>query len=68
MAANETEREMCARHVHEGKIHVAHQRRIVARLRAARLSTHLAEQLLVQFEQTLIDHRAHLARVIAAEA
>lgn len=66
MAEKETEWEMCVRHVREGEAHVVRQRQIVAELRAGHHPTALAEQLLAEFERTLIDHRAHLARVLSA--
>lgn len=65
VATSETEQEMCVRHVREGEEHVSRQRRIVAELRAGDHPTALAEQLLAEFEKTLDDHRAHLARVLA---
>jgi hypothetical protein len=68
MPSFETEKEMCVRHVREGEIHVAGQRSIIAKLRAGHHPVQLAEQLLVEFERTLDDHRAHLTRVRVAEA
>jgi hypothetical protein len=66
MPANETELEMTQRHVAAGERHVAHQREIVARLQTLGTDTGIAEQLLVEFEATLRDHRAHRDRLEAA--
>ena len=65
MGTIETELEMVERHVREGERHVSRQREIVRELFDHNHPTQLAEQLLVAFEQTLLDHRAHLARLIS---
>lgn len=48
------------RHVADGERHVATQRAIVQRLRELGADTHLAEDLLEEFEATLAQHRMHL--------
>ena len=60
---SETELEMVERHVREGELRVSRQREIVRELFDRNHPTSLAEQLLVEFEQTLADHKAHLARL-----
>jgi hypothetical protein len=59
----ETELEMVERHVREAERHVLRQRQIIEQLFEGNHSTALAEQLLTEFEHTLRDHRAHLARL-----
>jgi hypothetical protein len=68
VATTETELEMVTRHVREGERHVLRQREIVRDLLDRHHPTALAEQLLVEFEQTLVDHRAHLTRLTAGSA
>jgi len=63
MGAEETELEMVRRHVREGGEHLANQRALIARLRAAHLPTEEAEGLLDTFEELQRQHRAHLARI-----
>ncbi|MFN3585628.1 hypothetical protein [Phenylobacterium sp.] len=53
---------MARRHVADGEAHVRRQHEIIARLRAGEFPTDAAEALLVQFEQSLTDHRSHLLR------
>jgi hypothetical protein len=65
MRPGETLLQMAERHVREGEEHVAKQRRIVADLREGGHPTRVAETLLDEFEATLADHRAHLARIRA---
>jgi hypothetical protein len=62
----ETELEMVKRHVRQGERHVKRQREIVQELFDHKHPTVLAEQLLLAFEETLFDHRAHLARLMPA--
>jgi len=59
----ETELEMVARHVRVGERHVVRQREIIAELAARGVSTEQASDLLMQFEDTLRQHRRHLARL-----
>ncbi|MBS3649662.1 hypothetical protein KEU06_13700 [Pseudaminobacter sp. 19-2017] len=59
----ETEIEMVRRHVREGERHVAIQKSILDDLAAAGRPTDLAKKLLAEFEETLAQHRAHLARL-----
>lgn len=61
--ADESELEMVRRHVCQGADHVARQRAIVARFRAAGVSTDEAEALLALFLHTQKQHEAHLARI-----
>ena len=56
----ETELEMVERHVREGERHVARQREILAELGRDGHPTAIARDLLVLFEWTLAQHRAHL--------
>jgi hypothetical protein len=65
---DETELAMTRRHVREGEAHVARQREIVNELSDHGHDTVMAETLLAEFESTLRDHRAHLARLLAAGA
>ncbi len=60
---SETEREMVERHVREGQEHVARQREIVERLPVSGEVAEMARSLLVEYEETLALHRAHLARL-----
>jgi hypothetical protein len=59
----ETEREMVERHVRQGERHVARQREIIAELGRDGHSTAVARDLLILFEWTLAQHRAHLAEL-----
>src|SRR5262245_46309343 len=59
----ETELQMVERHIREGEVRVLRQREIVRELFDHNHPTALAEQLLLAFEQTLLDHRAHLTRL-----
>jgi FixJ family two-component response regulator len=68
VAIGETELEMVERHVREAERHVLRQRQIIEQLLEGHHSTALAEQLLTEFEQTLHDHRAHLARLTGRPA
>ena len=63
MQPGETEIEMVRRHIREGAICVARQHEVVALLRAQGKSTELAEELLGQFEQIMVLHEEHLARI-----
>ena len=62
--ADETEIEMVRRHIVEAEEHLARQREIVDRLPPSGGITELARSLLVQYEETLSLHRAHLARLL----
>lgn len=64
MSRPETRIEMERRHLREAQTHVAKQRALVARLRQDDLPTDMARDLLAQFEGSLVDHRAGLARLI----
>ncbi|MGN6468130.1 MAG: hypothetical protein ACTHLC_00940 [Rhizobiaceae bacterium] len=63
MPAIETKLEMARRHVREAERHVDRQRRIVSELRERGQLSEIAVELLAEFEQTLSDHRASLARI-----
>ena len=63
MKPGETLIQMAERHILEGERHVRSQRAILARLDADGLPTDVAEDLLQQFESSLADHRASLARM-----
>jgi hypothetical protein len=64
---DETPKEMVSRHVRQGENHVTRQREIVAELDAGGHKTELANTLLDEFEHTLAEHKAHLARLIDEE-
>ncbi len=61
----ETERERAERHVREAEEHVARQQEIVERLPPTGDVADLARSLLVEYEETLALHRAHLTRLWA---
>lgn len=63
MISGETEIEMVRRHVAEGERHVRLQHEIIDHLRALGAPTEVAEQLSVQFEELLVMHRGHLAKL-----
>lgn len=63
MQPGETPIEMARRHVAQGEAHVRRQREIVARLSERQLPSQEAMELLLEFEDTLQDHRASLARM-----
>ena len=65
MRANETELAMVQRHVRDGRRHVARQRAIVAKFRAAKLPLELAERTLANLEAVQQEHEAHLSRLEA---
>jgi hypothetical protein len=67
-STDETELGMVRRHVREGEGHLANQRALIARLRAAHLPIEEAEALLTNFEDLQKQHGAHLARVEAKGA
>ncbi|MDQ1902204.1 hypothetical protein RAH32_17420 [Paracoccus sp. WLY502] len=65
MAHNgETEIEMVQRHIRQGEESVTSQRKIVASLPPDSALEKTARQLLVQFEDALENHRAHLTRLL----
>lgn len=55
---------MIRRHVREGEEHVVRQREIVASLPPDSDLAQTAHQLLTLFEESLKNHRAHLARLL----
>lgn len=58
-----TKLEMARRHVREGKVHVARQRKIAAGLLGDGEGSVIARQLLREFERTLRDHKSALAQL-----
>jgi hypothetical protein len=68
MSPLESEVEMVRRHVREGERHLSRQCEIVQKLRDGNHSTELAEELLIAFEQSLLAHRTHLARLVGKPA
>lgn len=64
---HETDREMAERHVREAENHVARQSEVVEQLRIDGHDTKLAEELLVQFEAVLAEHKQHLTLVRAKQ-
>ncbi len=65
MAPRETTVEMVARHVREGREHIAQQRMIIEGLRARGHPTKEAEDFLATFVQIQRGHEEHLARLRA---
>lgn len=63
MRPEETEIDMVRRHLRDGAIHVARQHQLIAQMRAQGQPTSLAEELLAHFEQIMILHEEHLARL-----
>lgn len=63
MTPGESELEMVRRHVAEGERHVQSQVEIIAHLQTLGAPTLLAEQLKRQFEELLVMHRQHLAKL-----
>jgi hypothetical protein len=59
----ETHLEMARRHVREGEAIVTRQRKITAGMPSTGEPSRAARRLLVEFERTLCDHKAHLARL-----
>jgi len=59
----ETELEMARRHVAEGERHVRLQEQIIAHLQGLGADTTIAQQLKGQFEELLVMHRQHLAKL-----
>ena len=52
-------------HVALGERHVTRQKEIIAQFRLAGHPTALAESLLASFEETLVTHLDHRARIVA---
>ena len=63
MAKGETELQMVQRHVRQGEAHVQRQREIVTNLWERGAPTDIAVTLLEAFQDTLRQHKAHLARL-----
>jgi hypothetical protein len=63
MKPGETLIQMARRHVSEAEMHVQKQHGIIARLNTSGLPADQAQELLHEFEATLEDHRASLARI-----
>ena len=63
MIPGETELDMALRHVAEGERHIRIQDQIIAHLAVLGAPTELAEQLKRQFEELLVMHKQHLARL-----
>lgn len=63
MEPQETEVEIGRRHIRDGAIHIARQHQLIALMRVQGLSTVLAEELLAHFEQVMVLHEEHLARL-----
>jgi len=62
--SGESEIEMVQRHVREGERHAVRQREIVASLPPDTDLAKTAHQLLTLFEESLENHREHLARLL----
>ena len=59
MAFNDADLRMADDHVAQGERHITRQHQIIEELRSRGHSTTMAEQLLIEFEATLAQHRAH---------
>ena len=68
MASRSAELRMVDGHIAQGERHVARQKEIVAWLASCGYPTDLAEQLLVDFQFTLLQHCAHRERITHAGA
>ena len=64
IGTDNNEIETVERHIREAEEHVARQREIVDRLPSSGEVAELARSLLVQYEEVLSLHRAHLARLL----
>ena len=65
--SGESEIEMVQRHAREGERHAVRQREIVASLPPNTDLAETAHQLLKLFEESLENHREHLARLLREE-
>ena len=63
MAKGETELQMVRRHVREGEAHVQRQREFITEMWERGGPTDIAVTLLEAFQDTLRQHKAHLARL-----
>lgn len=63
MAGIEPELDLAKRHVREGERLVVRQRAIISRLIELGCPTTIADELLIEFETSLRQHRDHLARL-----
>ena len=68
MTNAETEVVMARRHVRDGEAHVARQRETVAKLREGGHPIAIAEALLATFEDALLTHKNHLARITGEQS
>lgn len=59
MAFSPADLKMVDDHIAQGERHVTRQEELIARLKSGGHPTEMAEQLLVEFQSTLIQHRAH---------
>lgn len=59
MAFSAADLQMVDDHIAQGERHVSRQKEIVAWLRSRGHPTAVAEELLGEFEATLVQHRAH---------
>jgi hypothetical protein len=64
MAFTADELRMVDDHITEGERHVTRQRELVKWLSSRGYPTEIAEQLLAEFEATLLEHRAHRDRLL----
>ena len=65
MIKKETDLEMAHRHVQGGARRVKKQENVVAMLKARKLPSEHAEELLVIFEKSQVTHAAHLEMLLA---
>ena len=59
MAFSPADLKMVDDHIAQGERHVTRQEELIARLKSGGHSTEMAEQLLMEFRSTLVQHRAH---------
>jgi len=59
MAFTASDLRMVDDHITQGERHVTRQEEIIAWLQSRGHPTEIAEQLLVEFQSTLLQHRAH---------
>lgn len=65
MRAGETELQMVHRHVRQGELIVSRQRALIADLKSRNLPADQAENVLFNFETTLLAHHEQLSRLIS---
>jgi len=59
---------MVRRHIALGEEHINRQHELIAHLKSFGADTNLSEQLLTNFEETLVLHQQHLTRLEAGDS